>query len=172
MAQPFVGEIRLFAGNFAPNGWEFCDGRLLSIAENDVLFALIGTTYGGDGQQTFALPDLRGRTPVHMGQGPGLSRYTIGQQGGSETVTLTAAQMPSHTHAPAAFSGAATLTSPQNAVLASPTSGELYLDDTPASALNPGAAQPTGGSQPHENTPPYLTLSFIISLFGIFPSPS
>ncbi|MDQ3262848.1 MAG: tail fiber protein [Myxococcota bacterium] len=170
MGQPYVGEIRIFAGNFAPAGWAFCDGQLMPIAENDVLFTLIGTTYGGDGQETFALPDLRGRVPVHMGQGPGISAYyQQGQMAGVESVTLSTQQIPTHTHTPAGSFNAGTLTDPNNGVwAASALNG--YGTSAPDTNLSPQAVGPVGGSQPHDNMPPYLTVSFIISLFGIFPS--
>jgi len=164
MSQPFVGEIRMFGGNFAPAGWMFCEGQLLSIAANDTLFNLIGTTYGGDGMSTFALPDLRGRLPVHVG--PGL---TLAQAGGSETVTLTVQQVPAHTHTLAASSAAATQTAPAGNLLAQADSGQLYLADTPAVGLNVQSVGSAGGSQPHSNLGPYLCVSFIISLFGIYP---
>ena len=169
MGTPYLGEIRMFGGNFAPQGWAFCNGQVLSIAENDALFTLIGTTYGGDGQTTFALPDLRGRAPVHMGQGPGLSNYTIGQAAGSETVTLITNQLPAHSHPPAANSSTGTSTSPAGNVWAA--SKDLSPFTTvPNTNMNSGAMGMAGGSQPHDNLPPYLTISFIISLFGIFPS--
>jgi microcystin-dependent protein len=171
MGQPYVGEIRMFAGNFAPAGWAFCDGQLLPISENDVLFTLIGTTYGGDGLSTFALPDLRGRSPVHQGQGPGIQApYPMGAVGGVETVTLTQAQLPPHSHALMASGAPATSGAPQGRVLARPAAGQAYLDDMPVMAMNAAALGGTGGSQPHENMAPYLPLSFIISLYGIFPS--
>jgi microcystin-dependent protein len=170
MSQPFVGEIRIFAGNFAPAGWAFCDGQLLSIAENDVLFQLIGTTYGGDGQETFALPDLRGRLPIHMGQGPGLSNRIIGEQGGTEVEALTVSQMPIHTHAAVLSSGAGSEASPAGNVLAASPNVRLYRPGAPTVSLHPGTVAPIGGSQPHDNTMPFLCVNFIISLFGIFPS--
>ena len=169
MSDPYVGEIRLFAGNFEPVGWMFCSGQLLPIAGYDVLFNLIGTTYGGDGQQTFALPDLRGRIPLHQGQGPGLSLRVIGQMGGSETVTLQASQMPQHTHVLRASASAATGSAPGGALLAS-TAVASY-DPSPAmTAMAPAAVSVAGGSQPHENMAPTVAVSYIISLFGIYPS--
>jgi microcystin-dependent protein len=167
MGQPFVGEIRMFGGNFAPAGWMLCQGQLLPISENDVLFNLIGTTYGGDGQETFQLPDLQGRLPVHMGTGP-----IIGERAGTESVTLTVAQLPQHTHAWAATTDVATQTSPASNVTAQSTAAKLYIDDTPTAALAAASIGPTGGSQPHENVQPYLCVTFIISLFGIYPPPS
>jgi microcystin-dependent protein len=171
MGTPYVGEIRLFGGNFAPAGWAFCDGSLLAISENDTLFNLIGTTYGGDGQSTFALPDLRGRAPLHMGQGPGLSNYTIGQMGGAETVVLTVNQIPGHTHTPTAQTAAGSQTSPANGVWAASTLNQ-FTANAPSQAMNPGAIGPAGGSQPHDNRMPYLAINFIISLFGVYPTPA
>lgn len=168
MAQPYVGEIRMFGGNFAPNGWMFCDGQLLSISENDVLFELIGTTYGGDGVSTFALPDLRGRVPQHFGAG-----FVQGETGGAETVTLAAGQNPTHTHALVASSSAATAAGPAQRVLAQTPAYTPYVNDvTPTTSMAPGSITFHGGVVPHDNLQPYLCLSFIISLFGIFPSPN
>lgn len=176
MGQPFVGEIRLFAGNFAPAGWAFCDGSLQAISENDVLFTLIGTTYGGDGQSTFGLPDLRGRVPIHFGQGPGLSQnYQQGQTAGAETVTITSQQLPVHSHPMNATSTGQSL-SPANATFATVTSTQpganAYLAQPANVPLVPTSIGATGGSQPHENIQPTLAISFIISLFGIFPQQS
>jgi microcystin-dependent protein len=169
MSQPFVGEIRLFGGNFAPAGWAFCEGQLLPISENETLFNLIGTTYGGDGQSTFALPDLRGRLPMHMGTGPGLSNRVISEMGGVETVTLTAQQIPAHNHVPQAVSGSGNQTTPQGGVWAG-TATSRYSSNAPDQAMKSTLVGSAGGSQPHENMMPYLAVSFIISLFGIFPS--
>jgi microcystin-dependent protein len=166
MAQPYVGEIRIFAGNFAPAGWMFCDGQLLPISENETLFNLIGTTYGGDGQSTFALPDLRGRVPLHMGNG-----FTLAQTGGVETVTLTTTQIPAHGHPllTAGVSGDAQHVS--NNVLADGTGGlNPYQPAVSGTPMNATSLNNAGGSQPHDNMQPYLVLDFIISLFGIFPS--
>lgn len=172
MAQPYVGEIRMFGGNFAPAGWTFCDGRLLPISEYETLFNLIGTTYGGDGQQTFAAPDLRGRLPIHMGQGPGISNnYIIGQQGGTESVTLNANQIPAHNHLFTVSGTAAAASTPQSNMLANATAN-LYLRDVPSATMSNASISLTGGNQAHENMMPYLCVSFIISLFGIFPSPT
>ncbi|WIT13913.1 tail fiber protein [Paucibacter sediminis] len=172
MGQPYVGEIRMFAGNFAPNGWAFCNGSLLPISENEVLFQLIGTTYGGDGQQTFALPDMRGRVPMHQGTGPGLgSTRQLGELGGSETVTLTSAQMPMHTHALRAATSLASLGSPAGTVLAK-TGANSYDTAVPTVPMAAGAIPAAGGSQPHSNMAPYCAVNYIISLFGIFPSQS
>jgi microcystin-dependent protein len=168
MSQPYVGEIRMFGGNFAPVDWMLCEGQLLSISEYEVLFQLIGTTYGGDGQETFGLPDLQGRVPVHQGQGPGAT-YQIGEKGGVETVTLTTNQIPVHTHPQQANSGIATQNSPAGNVLAASATTDVYVPGGPLAPLNAGIVGPTGGSQPHENMQPYAVVNFIISLFGIFP---
>ena len=172
MAQPYVGELRMFAGNFAPAGWMLCSGQLLPIAEYDTLFNLIGTTYGGDGQSTFALPDMQGRLPVHQGTGSGLSTYVIGQSGGQETVTLTNPQMPIHTHAMVASADAANQITDANGVVAAPPSLSMYYTAPPDAPLNASTMTQVGGSQPHSNFQPYLCINFIISLFGIFPSPT
>ena len=164
MSSPFIGEIRIFAGNFAPVGWAICNGAVIPIDQNDALFNLIGTTYGGDGQTTFALPDLQSRVPVHVGPG-----FALGQSGGAETVTLTTSQIPSHTHPGAVSSAAATSSSPAGGVFATGTSTP-YSDQAADSSLAAGAIQSTGGSQPHDNMLPFLAVNFIISLFGIFPS--
>lgn len=169
MAQPYVGEIRMFAGNFAPAGWQLCEGQLLPISENETLFQLIGTTYGGDGQNTFALPDLRGRIPVHQGNG-----FILAESGGAEEVTLTVNQIPAHSHPFLASDNSGTSTTPANSLLAKNTSIDAYSTDTSVGFvnMNPGIVGPTGGSQPHNNFQPYLCVNFIISLFGIFPSPT
>lgn len=168
MSNPFVGEIRMFGGNFAPAGWAFCSGQLLSISQNDVLFALIGTTYGGDGQNTFGLPDMRSRIPVHQGNGPGGS-YVIGQMSGTETVTLTTAQLPAHGHVIQATSTGRSTTDPTGGIPASSALGP-YNTAAPDTAFGPQMIGNAGGSQPHDNMMPFLCVSFIISLFGIFPS--
>ena len=171
MSDPFVAEIRIFAGNFAPVGWMFCDGSLLAIAENDTLFNLIGTTYGGDGQNTFALPDLRGRIPIHFGTGAGLSSRVLAEAGGAEAVTLDASRLPTHTHGWRASSAQAQATAgPVGSVTASAGSTLLYGSGAPTAALAPQAVLPAGDSQPHENLAPYLCVNFIISLYGIYPS--
>jgi microcystin-dependent protein len=167
MAQPYIGEIRIFAGNFAPAGWMFCEGQLVPISENDALFTLLGTTYGGDGESTFALPDLRGRLPIHQGNG-----FILGQNGGVEEVTLTVQQIPVHSHPMVVSTGAGTQNAPNNNVLASSPSVTLYVEDSTDANLAPTAVGPVGGSQPHTNFQPYLCLNFIISLFGIFPPPN
>lgn len=172
---PYVGEIALFAGNFAPAGWAFCDGSALQISEYDVLFQLIGTTYGGDGETTFNLPDLRGRVPVGQGQGPGISRsYVIGQAAGVESTTLTLQQIPQHNHPLGATRSPGTTASPVNAFPADNGAGAAQYTTT-ATGLTQQAAQnlgPFGGSQPHENMQPYVVINYIISLYGIFPSQS
>lgn len=170
MSEAYVGEIRVFAGNYAPQGWALCDGSLLSIAQNEVLFSLLGTTYGGDGQTTFALPDLRGRLPIGMGQGPGLTMRTIGESTGVETVTLTTSQLPPHTHA---FAAGATASSnaPQDKVPAAVTGFNLYSDSaTSMQPLAAGTVHPMGSGQAHDNMMPSIALSFIICLNGIYPS--
>ena len=167
MSQPFIGEIRMFGGNFAPAGWAFCEGQLIPISENDALFTLIGTTYGGDGQETFALPDLRGRLPIHQGNG-----FVLGQNGGVETVTLSIQQIPSHNHAMVASKDQADQITGGNGIVATPPSLSMYFTAPPDTALNPNTMLPVGGSQPHDNFQPYLCIDFIISLFGIFPPQS
>jgi microcystin-dependent protein len=177
MSQPFVGEIRMFGFNFQPVDWAYCDGRLLPIAEYETLFILIGTTYGGDGQTTFALPDYRGRVGIHQGQGPGLSQKVIGQAGGSETVTLTTPNLPSHTHVALGSKSGGNSAVPTNAVWAPDPGANSapYVTANPAIppnsiGLNAAAIGATGGGQPHTNVQPYGVLNFCISLFGIFPS--
>jgi microcystin-dependent protein len=167
MGQPYVGEIRMFGGNFAPAGWAFCEGQLLPISENEILFQLIGTTYGGDGQTTFGLPDLRGRLPLHQGNG-----FLLADKSGVEEVTLTVQQIPAHSHPLLGSGNNATTTSPSAAVGATiPTFGvTAYGTDTPKANLAASAVSVVGGNQPHTNFQPYLCINFIISLFGIFPS--
>lgn len=172
---PFVGEIMMFAGNFPPAGWAFCDGQVLSIydpqhPENETLFALIGTTYGGDGMTTFALPDLRGRIPIHQGTSPTIgTAYLIGQAGGQETATLIIDQIPSHAHPAQGNSNPGTQASPANGVWASSALNQ-YSASAANMNMNVNAITPTGGSQPHDNMMPFLTINFVIALFGIFPS--
>ena len=166
MAQPFVGEIRMFGGNFAPAGWMFCEGQLLPISENETLFNLIGTTYGGDGQETFALPDLRGRVPIHQGNG-----FILAETGGVEEVTLTVNQIPAHSHPVLATAASASSTNPTSNVLAKP-SKNMYRPAPGSNPMNTQSVGSTGGSQPHTNFQPYLCVDFIISLFGLFPPPS
>jgi len=182
MSNPFLGEIRMFAGNFAPRGWAFCNGQLLAISQNDALYALIGTTYGGDGVNTFGVPDMRGRLPLGMGQGPGLSTYVIGQMAGTESVTLTLPQTPAHSHTLNATSANGNVAVPNNQTLpaapdaATPhTTASLYVEATPNTVVQ-NAMDPTsisasgGGNQPHENRMPMLAFNFIIALEGVFPS--
>jgi microcystin-dependent protein len=165
MAQPYVGEIRMFAGNFAPAGWAFCNGQLLAISEYDVLFQLIGTTYGGDGQETFALPNLQSRVPIHQG-----NSFVLAETGGVESVTLTVQQLPAHSHAFLASQNQAGNTNPPTNVLGQIPGGNVYIQETADVPLNPGSIGNAGGSQPHDNMQPFLCISFILSLFGIFPS--
>jgi len=163
----------MFAGNFAPNGWMLCEGQTLPISENDVLFQLIGTTYGGDGESTFNLPNLASRVPIHQGTGPDGVTYQLGEQAGTESVTLTTQQIPSHTHPLTASTADGTTPNPQGNVLAqTPTGIFPYFEDTPGVNMNANAITPVGGSQPHENCQPFLCINFIISLFGIYPPPS
>ena len=171
MGQPFIGEIRMFAGNFAPNGWMFCDGQLLPISENDALFTLIGTTYGGDGQETFALPNLQSRVPIHMGSDGGTT-FQIGEMAGVESVTLTTNQIPTHTHTMFGTNNNASTAAPGDAVAATiPIFGvRAYGTDAPKTNLHPNSITPVGGSQPHDNLMPFQCINFIISLFGIFPT--
>ncbi len=167
MAQPYVGEIRMFAGNFAPAGWMFCEGQLLPISENETLFNLIGTTYGGDGESTFALPDLRGRIPLHQGNG-----FILAETGGVEEVTLTVQQIPSHSHPLIGSIAQASATSANGNLLAKPDKNFYRPEPGSTVPLFNQSIGPTGGSQPHNNFQPYLCIDFIISLFGIFPSPT
>lgn len=173
MADPFLGEIRVFAGSFAPRGWAVCDGSLLSLSQNTALFSLLGTTYGGNGQTTFGLPDLRGRCVVGPGAGPGLSPYDQGQQGGSESVTLSVNQMPSHGHMVTAQGGTANDTSPQGKFLAATGKGGTSVysaDQTSPTTMAPTMVQNAGGSQPTPVLSPYTCILFIIALEGIYPS--
>jgi microcystin-dependent protein len=169
MSQPYVGEIRMFGGNFAPAGWMFCSGQILPISENDVLFQLIGTTYGGDGMENFGLPNLNGRVPLHQGTLNGIT-YTMGETAGTESVTLTTQTIPIHNHQVIATSNISNQTDLTNNVVAQSSTGKLYVEDNPTGALSNLMIGQIGGSQPHENMQPYLCVSFIISLFGIFPS--
>ncbi len=170
--QPFVGEVQIFAGNYAPTGWAMCNGQLLPISQNTALFSLLGTYYGGNGTSTFALPDLRGRVPIQPGQGPGLSDRNIGEVGGTESITLTAAQIPSHTHAIGASAANGSADSPAGRVLARATGAIPQYGATPNVDLAATAVGSTGGGQPHNNLQPYLTLNYIIALQGIYPSRS
>jgi microcystin-dependent protein len=170
---PYVGEIRMFGGNFAPAGWMFCDGSALPISEYDTLFVLIGTTYGGDGQSTFKLPDLRGRVPIHQGTNPSTgSNFIIGEAAGVETVTLTTTQIPQHSHALAATTAIGTQANPGGNLLANSQGPQPYIQEDPDNSLNAQALAAAGGSQPHDNLQPYLGINFIISLFGVYPSPT
>jgi len=170
MSEPFVGEIRMFAGNFAPQGWAFCDGQLLAVSQNDALFSLLGTIYGGDGRTTFGLPDLRGRLPVHMGTGAGLSPRPIGQKSGSEQVTLNMNELPSHTHTYQASQDISTDPSGPSEVLCESPSITMYRAAAPNVPMNANAITAVGGSQHHMNLMPFLCVTFIIALFGIYPS--
>ncbi len=165
MAQPYVGEVRMFAGNFAPAGWMFCEGQLLPISENPTLFNLIGTTYGGDGQSTFALPDLRGRLPIHFGNG-----FTLAETGGAEEITLTVSQIPAHSHPFIAVTDIGGASTPSANLIAQSDTLKMYEAINPTAVLGASSMSSTGGSQPHSNFQPYLCVDFIISLFGIFPS--
>jgi microcystin-dependent protein len=171
MADPFVAEIRIFPFNFAPRGWAWCDGQLMPISQNTALFSLLGTTYGGDGRSTFALPDLQGRAPMHPGQGPGLSLHDLGETGGSETVSLLESEIPAHTHA---FKTSADLpdsrTPDSTAVLARSSGANAYQTSTAGLvALDPQSLAAAGGDQPHNNMQPYLTFYFCIAMQGVFP---
>ena len=167
MAQPYVGEIRMFGGNFAPAGWMFCEGQILPISENEVLFQLIGTSYGGDGQSTFALPDLRGRLPLHQGNG-----FILAETGGAEEVTLTTQQIPVHNHALVVSLDAGTTNNAASNLFSASASVDMYIEQSGDVQLNAGTVTPVGGSQPHTNIQPFLCISFIISLFGILPTQS
>ncbi len=176
MSEPFTAEIRIFAGNFAPRGWAFCNGQLLPVSQNTALFSLIGTTYGGDGRTTTALPNLQGRAPMHPGRGPGLTSRRLGQRGGTEMVTLSEAQMPNHTHNVQAvqrtqFTVGNDLTATNN-YLASPQTGNAYVGASSLTAMDSTAVQNKGGSQAHNNLQPFLTMNFIIALVGLYPSRS
>jgi microcystin-dependent protein len=172
MADPFVAEIRIFPFNFAPTGWAFCDGQLLSISQNTALFSLLGTTYGGNGQSTFGLPDLQGSAPMHPGQGPGLSLHDLGEIGGSETVSLLVTEIPAHTHTMKANSGDGTQPSPASNVSSGPGADRdlfWYKNGPPNATMRADASGITGTSQPHNNMMPYLTLNFCIALQGVYP---
>jgi microcystin-dependent protein len=171
MADPFVAEIRIFGFNFAPKGWAFCNGQLLPLSQNTALFSLLGTTYGGDGKSTFALPDLEGRAPMHPGQGPGLSLHDLGETGGSETVTLLESEIPAHNHIGKAVNPptANQDDASANVLLATVTGANIYAAPNNLTPLAPEVLAPAGGDQPHNNLQPYLTLSFCIALQGVFP---
>ena len=168
--EPYLGEIRIFGGNYAPKGWAFCDGQLLSVSDNETLYALFGTTYGGNGQTTFALPDLRGRLPLHLSQSSSGQNYPLGAQGGTEQVTLSQAHLPAHTHQ-ARGSATGSVGSPKDACWAASSAVSTYSTVTPTTNMAALAVTPTGASQPHDNLMPCLGLSFIIALQGIYPTP-
>jgi microcystin-dependent protein len=170
MADPFVAEIRIFPFNFAPKGWAWCNGQLLPISQNTALFSLLGTTYGGDGKSTFALPDLQGRAAMHPGQGPGLSEHDLGETGGSATVTLLESEIPAHSHNALGSNGPANLQAPAADRVLGRSNNTVYLDN-PANLvpMDPAALAPAGGDQPHNNMQPYLTFYFNIALQGVFP---
>jgi microcystin-dependent protein len=170
MSEPFVGEIRMFAGNFAPQGWAYCDGQLLAVSQNDALFSLFGTIYGGDGRTTFGLPDLRGRIPIHAGSGPGLTPRTLGSKSGAENVTVTVNQLPSHTHPMQATEELADSPNPGGQIAARSTTVDLYINENPSSNLAATSITSTGGSQSHPNIMPFLCVHFIVALFGVYPS--
>ena len=170
MSEPFVGEIRMFAGNFAPRGWAFCDGQLLAVSQNDALFSLLGTIYGGDGRTTFGLPDMRGSLTVHAGQGPGLSERRLCAKGGAEKVTLTVNQLPSHSHAYQASTASGDQSSPIGNVLAGRAGDATYTEDTAITPMSSNSVSHVGGSQSHTNLMPYLCINYIIALIGIYPS--
>jgi microcystin-dependent protein len=179
MAEPFIAEIRMFGGNFAPRGWALCNGQLLSIQQNTALFSILGTTYGGNGTTNFALPNLQGQVPVHWGSAPGGSQYVIGQAAGSENITLITAQIPAHNHNVGVSSAAGDVTSPVNAIAAQINTGSVrtptttalgYTNTAQTGTMPPNTLSLTGGSQPHPNMQPYLCVTFIIALNGIFPS--
>ena len=174
MSEPFLAEIRIFAGNFAPRSWAFCDGQLLQVAQNTALFSLVGTTYGGDGRTTFGLPNLQERAPMHPGWGPGLTPRTLGQKGGKSSVTLTEAQIPSHNHILQGSADPADSADPANAVPGSsaPLKDQQYTNQTQPAAMHRSALGKTGGSQAHNNLPPFLMVNFIIALAGLYPSMS
>jgi microcystin-dependent protein len=170
MSEPFVGEIRMFAGNFAPRGWAYCDGQLLAVSQNDALFSLFGTIYGGDGRTTFGLPDLRGRIPIHAGQGPGLSPRPLGQKAGAERVSPAVNQLPSHGHVQQATGDDAETQDPTGALYAKTASETLYRADGVVTSMQAQSVADTGGSQSHDNVMPFLCVHFIVALFGIYPS--
>jgi len=174
MSEPFIAEVRIFAGNFAPRGWAFCNGQLLQIAQNTALFSLLGTTYGGDGRTTFGLPNLEGKAPMHPGNGPGLTSRRLGQSAGEATHTLSEAEIPSHTHQLRCADDSADTGEPASGLLAasSPLADRQYRSGNPAGVMSAAALAIVGSGQPHNNMPPYLTLYFIIALVGLYPSRS
>lgn len=169
MADPFIAEIRMFGFNFAPTGWAFCNGQILPISQNTALFSLLGTTYGGDGKSTFALPDLQGSAPLHPGQGQGLSLYDLGQASGTESVTLLQTEIPVHTHTVMTGEDFGDVTTPANSILTLSTGGFAYGSNASLTTMGPQTLAPAGGSLPHNNMMPYLTLNFCIALQGIYP---
>jgi len=170
MSEPFVAEIRIFAGNFAPRGWAFCNGQLLPVSQNTALFSLIGTTYGGDGRSTTALPNMEGKAPMHPGRGPGLTARRLGQRGGVESVTLTEAQLPNHNHSMAVSTEDGERRDPNNGYFG--RGNAIYADAANLGAMAPQSLSNSGGSQAHNNMQPYLTMNFIIALVGLYPSRS
>jgi microcystin-dependent protein len=171
MSEPFIGEIRMFAGNFAPRGWAMCDGQLLAVNQNDALFSLLGTTYGGDGRTTFGIPDMRGRIPVHPGSGPGLTNRRWGEKGGAETHTLTINEIPNHTHNVQAINKPGDSGNPENRLWAASSGAPLsYSDANPDTEMATQMINNVGGNQQHHNMMPNLCIHFIIALFGIYPS--
>ena len=170
MSEPFVGEVRMFGGNFAPRGWAFCDGQLLAVSQNDALFSLLGTIYGGDGRTTFGLPDLRGRIPIHAGSGPGLSPRRLGAKGGAENVTLTVNQLPSHSHGFYASNSFAVSTEPGGNAMVSSDQNLYRTGTTPTVNTSTASITNIGGSRSHTNLMPFLCINYIIALFGIYPS--
>ena len=172
MSEPFIGEIVMFAGNFAPRSWALCNGQILSIAQNTALFSLLGTTYGGNGQTTFALPNLQGRVPIHPGQGPGLSNYSLGESAGVEAVTLTSAEIAPHTHPLNCNTGSGNQTQPEGNLMAAESSAvtQIYINQPPNQTMHPQSIGNNPGGQPHENRQPYLCINFIIAIEGIYPS--
>lgn len=170
MSEPFVGEITMFAGNFAPRGWAFCDGQLLAVSQNDALFSLLGTIYGGDGRTTFGLPDLRGRIPIHAGSGPGLTPRQLGSKSGEENVMLTVSEMPSHSHQLTASAATADSRDPVPDLVFATAQADTYVEDLTAANMNASAISSVGGGQSHSNLMPFTCIHFIIALFGIYPS--
>ncbi len=170
MSEPFIGEIRMFAGNFAPQGWAFCDGQLLAVNQNDALFSLFGTIYGGDGETTFGLPDLRGRIPIHAGSGPGLTPRQLGARGGAENVTVTEQQLPNHTHQPRATENTDVTTEPTGRVVGQPAKNIYRSPPDNGLDTSTDSIVPVGGSNQHTNIQPFLCVHFIVALFGIYPS--
>jgi microcystin-dependent protein len=172
MSEPFIAEVKIFAGNFAPRNWAFCDGQLLQISQNTALFSLIGTTYGGDGRTTTALPNLKGRAPMHPGNGPGLTTRRLGERGGTETITLSVEQMANHTHDLRATVSRGSSSQPQGNAFNRSVGDTAYHTPTNLTGMSPAMAPNTGGSQAHNNVQPFLTLNFIIALAGLYPSRS